>query len=110
MENEKDEEEKPKATPSAEESFARIASGVSDIRTAVLLTAFLVMLNQCGGAFKEKSEESKALWSISHDLRTIGVKLESMDGPDSGVQWQLRELNKSLSNINSTIWEKSCSR
>ena len=103
-EAEKAEEEKP---PTPEERIARSLSGIKD---ALFILAFVMLLGQCTSGLGGESEESKALWSVSRSLDGIAAKLDKMDGRDGGLVWQLREANRNLSEINGTIWNKSCSR
>jgi|GEM_PF-3873533 len=107
MESEKKEAEKAEEekAPTPDERIARNLGGIKD---ALFIIVFIMLLGQCTSGLGGKSEESKALWSISHSLDGIAAKLDKMDGRDGGLVWQLRELNKNISDMNGTIWNKSC--
>lgn len=92
----------PPLTP--QEQIARALKG---IQGALVFIAALLFLNQCQGIAPGESKESKALGEIGYELRIIAGKLGNAD---ASYHADLRQLNETLSNLNSTIWNKSCSR
>src|SRR5688572_17353775 len=102
-------EEKPEAIPTAEASFAKIAGALTEIRFAIGALALILVFNQCSGSFRSESDETKALRSIDYSLRILHDDLKhDRDSPSVGAQ--LRQIGTHLSDINSTISYKSCSR
>src|SRR5688572_23265704 len=104
-----DAEEKPEETPTAEASFAKIAGALNEIRFAIGFIGLVFVLNQCSGSFRAESDETKALKSIDYSLRILHDDLKrDRDTPSVGAE--LRQIGTHLSDINSTISYKSCSR
>lgn len=108
MKNEKKEEKEAADPPRPPE--ARIADSLSGIKDALYILLFITLLGQCSSPFQGESKEAKALGGIEYELRLIHEDLASNRDATTGVGASLREIEKHLSDINGTIWNKSCSR
>ena len=69
---EKAEDEKP---PSTEERIARSLSGIKD---ALFILLFVTLMGQCTSGLGGKSEETKALDGIEHQLRQVNAHLKTI--------------------------------
>ncbi|HTK60207.1 MAG TPA: hypothetical protein VL283_03310 [Candidatus Baltobacteraceae bacterium] len=106
---EKPEQKPEEPPPSTERSLAKIASAIGEVRAAIAALALVFILNQCSSGFKPESDEVKALKSIDYSLRMLHDDLRR-DRDEPSVGMELRGIDKRLSEINGTIWDKSCSR
>ena len=102
--------EKPDEPEKPMEPLAAIAHGLSGIRTALGAIALIMAFNQCQSSLPGDDKRADALSGIDYSLRQIHAELKAEREATASVVIQLREVNKNLSDINGTVWNKSCSR